>query len=61
MIQIAHVDPRIPYYMNVRLTVALWCPYDGGQEGYKENRFQNASDAFKREAKHDLQNKQAKW
>ena len=22
--------PRIPYYMYVRLTVALWCPYDGG-------------------------------
>ena len=30
MLQIAHADPRIPYYMCVRLTVALWCPYDGG-------------------------------
>ena len=30
MIEIAHADPRIPYYMYVRLTVALWCPYDVG-------------------------------
>ena len=28
MIQIAHADPRIPYY--VRLTLALWCPCDVG-------------------------------
>ena len=65
MIQIAHADSRIPYYMYVRLTVALWCPYDGGLTSCVrkavKNRFQNASDALKREAKHDLQNKQAKW
>ena len=51
--------------MYVRLTVALWCPYDGGLTSCVRKavkiRFQNASDALKREAKHDLQNKQAKW
>ena len=62
MIQIAHADPRIPYY--VRLTLALWSPYDGGLTSCVrkaiKNRFQNASDALKREAKHDLNNKVAK-
>ena len=42
--------------------VSLWRRFDKlRQEGYKENRFQNASNAFRREAKLDLQNKQAKW